>query len=182
MLKVIPGRNTKTSSTGGPYFARSALASTCPNSGDRQRAFVTKSHVNRPIRFLVALGFVMRHPLCESICPEVRVHMRDPSFIIKVMSKNSFGAAAKLRVGDAEFDYFRLARLEQKGVGHVGRLPFSIKILLENLLRHEDGRRVSARDVEYVASGAVGGEAKEISFMPARVLLQDFTGVPCVVD
>src|SRR5207253_9991136 len=62
------------------------------------------------------------------------------------------------------------------------RLPFSIKILLENLLRQEDGRRVSTGDVEYIASGAVGGEAKEISFMPARVLLQDFTGVPCVVD
>ena len=67
------------------------------------------------------------------------------------------------------------------GVGNAGRLPFSIKILLENLLRHEDGRRVSARDVETVARGE-GAGTKEISFMPARVLLQDFTGVPCVVD
>ena len=97
------------------------------------------------------------------------------------MSKNSFGASAKLRAGSSEYEYFRLARLEEKGVGNVGRLPFSIKILLENLLRNEDGRRVSARDVEAVARGE-GANTKEISFMPARVLLQDFTGVPCVVD
>jgi len=107
------------------------------------------------------------------------------AIIIKLMSKNSFGAASKLRVGATEYEYFRLARLEEAGVGNVSRLPFSIKILLENLLRHEDGRRVSAADVEYVAhsvDGAAGAGGKEISFMPARVLLQDFTGVPCVVD
>ena len=98
------------------------------------------------------------------------------------MSKNSFGAAVKLRAGNAEYEYYSLARLEKQGVGKVARLPFSTKILLENLLRHEDGRRVSTSDVAYVAGGAIGGEAKEISFMPARVLLQDFTGVPCVVD
>src|SRR5213080_5432589 len=97
------------------------------------------------------------------------------------MAKNSFGAAAKLRAGGAESDYYRLARLEEQGVGNVARLPFSIRILLENLLRHEDGRRVSTGDIEYVAGGAAT-EAREISFMPACVLLQDFTGVPCVVD
>jgi aconitate hydratase len=97
------------------------------------------------------------------------------------MTKNTFGAAAKLRSGDAQFDYFKLARLEEKGVGKISRLPFSIRILLENLLRNEDGKRVSAADVELVARGE-GAGAKEISFMPARVLLQDFTGVPCVVD
>src|SRR5476651_646751 len=98
------------------------------------------------------------------------------------MSKNSFGAAVKLRAGNAEYEYYSLARLEKQGVGKVARLPFSTKILLENLLRHEDGRRVSTSDVAYVAGGAMGVEAREISFMPARVLLQDFTGVPCVVD
>jgi aconitate hydratase len=98
------------------------------------------------------------------------------------MSKNSFGAAAKLRAGDAEYEYFRLATLEEKGVGHISRLPFSTRILLENLLRYEDGRHVSADDVDYVARGVGGPDAKEISFMPSRVLLQDFTGVPCVVD
>src|SRR5580693_8643202 len=98
------------------------------------------------------------------------------------MPKNSFGAAAKLRSGATDYEIFRLARLEESGVGVVSRLPFSTKILLENLLRNEDGKRVSADDVTYVARGDFGGDAREISFMPARVLLQDFTGVPCVVD
>jgi aconitate hydratase len=96
--------------------------------------------------------------------------------------KNSFSAASKLRAGGAEYEIFRLSALEESGVGNVSRLPFSTKILLENLLRNEDGKRVSPDDVRYVAGAAAGGEAKEISFMPARVLLQDFTGVPCVVD
>jgi aconitate hydratase len=98
------------------------------------------------------------------------------------MTKNSFGAAAKLRAGGAEYEIFRLGKLEELGVGNVSRLPFSTKILLENLLRNEDGKRVSPDDVRYVACAAADAEAKEISFMPARVLLQDFTGVPCVVD
>src|ERR1041384_2643463 len=98
------------------------------------------------------------------------------------MSQNSFGAAAKLRAGSDAYGYFRLACLEEQGVGNISRLPFSTKILLENLLRCEDGRRVCAGDVDYVARGVSGPEPKEISFMPARVLLQDFTGVPCVVD
>src|SRR5271154_4216776 len=103
------------------------------------------------------------------------------------MPKISFGAAAKLRSGAADYEIFRLTRLEESGVGTVSRLPFSTKILLENLLRNEDGKRVSADDVSYVARGDFGGDGsviqpKEISFMPARVLLQDFTGVPCVVD
>jgi len=97
-------------------------------------------------------------------------------------NKNSFGAAAALRAGDTTYQVFRLVKLEETRVGNVSRLPFSTKILLENLLRQEDGRKVTAGDIEYVASGASGKDAKEISFMPARVLLQDFTGVPCVVD
>ncbi|HXB68900.1 MAG TPA: aconitate hydratase AcnA [Candidatus Acidoferrales bacterium] len=97
------------------------------------------------------------------------------------MARNSFGAAAKLRAGNAEYSYFRLARLEEQGLGNVRRLPFSTRILLENLLRNEDGKRVSPADVELVARGE-GAGVQEISFMPARVLLQDFTGVPCVVD
>ena len=98
------------------------------------------------------------------------------------MQTNSFGAKAKLRVGSAEYEYFRLQAVEEKGVGNLARLPFSIRILLENLLRWEDGRRVTALDVEYVARGESAPQGKEISFMPARVLLQDFTGVPAVVD
>ncbi len=98
------------------------------------------------------------------------------------MPVNSFGAASTLRAGDVEYGIFRLAALEARGAGNISRLPFSTRILLENLLRQEDGRRVTAADIEYVARGAAGAEAKEISFMPARGLLQDFTGVPCVVD
>ena len=97
-------------------------------------------------------------------------------------SKNSFGARAALRVRDNSYEIFRLAQLQESGVGNISRLPFSTKILLENLLRHEDGRKVSEQDVDYVARGVSGPDAHEISFMPARVLLQDFTGVPAIVD
>src|SRR5579864_8443921 len=101
-------------------------------------------------------------------------------------SKNSFGAKSALRAGTDIFDIFRLDALERAGIGHVSRLPFSLKVLLENLLRHEDGRFVFADDVRALAgwdpTSAAGATEKEISFMPARVLLQDFTGVPAVVD
>ena len=105
------------------------------------------------------------------------------------MPTNSFGAASSLRAGITDYRIFRLRSLEEQGVGDVGHLPFTTKILLENLLRKIARllreyriRRVTAADIEYVARGASGSAAKEISFMPARVLLQDFTGVPCVVD
>jgi aconitate hydratase len=98
------------------------------------------------------------------------------------MNQNSFGASSTLRVGDTSYRIFRLATLEENGVANVSRLPFSHRILLENLLRHEDGRKVQASDIDSIARGVSGPEAKEISFMPARVLLQDFTGVPAVVD
>src|ERR1700685_879459 len=99
------------------------------------------------------------------------------------MTKNSFGAASTLRVAGTDYGIFRLAALEEKGIAAVSRLPFSHRILLENLLRNEDGRKVQASDIESLARGANStADAKEISFMPARVLLQDFTGVPAVVD
>jgi aconitate hydratase len=101
-------------------------------------------------------------------------------------SKNTFSSRNTLRVGSDSFDIFRLDALERAGVGNVARLPFSLKVLLENLLRHEDDRFVYADDVRALAgwdpSSAAGATEKEISFMPARVLLQDFTGVPAVVD
>jgi len=96
------------------------------------------------------------------------------------MSQNSFGTESTLSVGGIDYRYFRLATLEEKGLAQISRLPVSHRILLENLLRQEDGRKVKASDIEKVMSGDTG--ANEISFMPARVLLQDFTGVPCVVD
>jgi aconitate hydratase len=101
-------------------------------------------------------------------------------------SKNSFGTRATLKVGSESFEIYRLDALERSGAGKPSRLPFSLKVLLENLLRHEDHRFVHAGDVRALATwdptSAAGASEKEISFMPARVLLQDFTGVPAVVD
>jgi len=97
-------------------------------------------------------------------------------------SKNSFGAAAKLRVNDSDYEIFRLDALHKAGVANIGRIPYSIKILLENLLRFEDDRTVKASDIEYVAKWDEKAAAQEIQFRPARILMQDFTGVPCVVD
>ncbi len=97
--------------------------------------------------------------------------------------KNSFGSRGALRVGGREFQAFRLAELEKRGVGQASRLPFSLKVLLENLLRHEDGRLVKAADIEALARwNPAQPTQKEVNFMPARVLMQDFTGVPAVVD
>jgi aconitate hydratase len=95
-------------------------------------------------------------------------------------SKNTFGAAAKLRVDHEEYQIFRLDALATSV--NLSRIPYSIKILLENLLRFEDGRTVKADDIEYVAKWSQGTNPQEIQFRPARILLQDFTGVPCVVD
>jgi aconitate hydratase len=95
---------------------------------------------------------------------------------------NSFGARDTLRVGNHTYTYFRLDALAAKGYD-LATLPFSLKVLLENLLRFEDGRSVQAADVAALAGWKPGStDDKEIAFRPARVLLQDFTGVPCVVD
>jgi aconitate hydratase len=101
-------------------------------------------------------------------------------------SGNSFFARTTLRVGGDSFEIYGLAALARAGFDNVARLPFSLKVLLENLLRHEDDHFVHADDIRVLAgwdpSGASGATEKEVSFMPARVLLQDFTGVPAVVD
>ena len=97
------------------------------------------------------------------------------------MSANSYDARATLEVGDRSFEIFRLDALQSKF--DVARLPFSLKVLLENLLRNEDGVAVSADDIEALATWVASDEpSKEIAFTPARVLMQDFTGVPAVVD
>src|SRR5205085_12124725 len=94
---------------------------------------------------------------------------------------DSFGARGTLTVGDRSYEIFRLEALQTKY--DIARLPFSLKVLLENLLRGEDGETVRAQDVEALATWDANAEpSKEIAFMPARVLLQDFTGVPAVVD
>jgi aconitate hydratase len=99
-----------------------------------------------------------------------------------ISAGNSFGTRDKLNVGAQSFEVHRLEALEKQGVSNLVKLPFSLRILLENLLRCEDGRFVHAADIRALASWAPGAAQKEIAFMPARVLLQDFTGVPAVVD
>jgi aconitate hydratase len=95
--------------------------------------------------------------------------------------QDSFGAVGSLEVEDRRYRIHRLSALED--VADLGQVPYSIKLLLENLLRHEDGVSVQADDVEALARYATGGGAgREIAYSPARILLQDFTGVPCVVD
>src|SRR5579864_7269201 len=96
-------------------------------------------------------------------------------------NQNSFGAAGKLQAGGRSYEIFRLAALEKAGY-KLSRIPYSIKILLENLLRFGDGSSVKRSDIEYIAGWDPKAAVREINFRPARVLLQDFTGVPCVVD
>ena len=94
---------------------------------------------------------------------------------------DSFGARSTLAVGGTTYDVFRLGALQSRY--DVARLPYTLRILLENLLRREDGDTVTRDDVEAVATWDAAAEpSSEISFAPARVLLQDFTGVPAVVD
>jgi len=95
---------------------------------------------------------------------------------------NSFATRDKLNVGAQSFEIYRLEHLERHSSKNMSKLPFSLRILLENLLRNEDGRFVHPEDIEALASWKPGCVEKEIAFMPARVLLQDFTGVPAVVD
>ena len=98
-------------------------------------------------------------------------------------TENSFGTRASLSVGDTTVAFHSLETLERGGFPAVARLPYSLKILLENLLRREDGRSVTADDIQALAAwDPTAGDTKEIAFMPARVLLQDFTGVPALVD
>src|SRR5580658_2852156 len=97
-------------------------------------------------------------------------------------SVNSFGSQSTLKSGDRTYEIYRLGALEKKGVT-LSRLPFSLRILLENLLRQEDGKSVTADDIEFLAKWEPKAEpSREIAYMPARVLMQDFTGVPAIVD
>jgi aconitate hydratase len=98
------------------------------------------------------------------------------------MSLNSFNSLASLKVGHKEYEIYRLDALDRAGIS-TQHLPFSLRILLENLLRTEDGRNVTKEEVRALANwNSQSKPDKEIAFTPSRVLLQDFTGVPCVVD
>src|SRR5438876_6540703 len=99
-------------------------------------------------------------------------------------SLDSFKCRKTLKVGNRSYSYFSLKAAEKNGLQGIGQLPYSLKVLLENLLRNEDGRSVNRQDIEGMAEWCVnrGKTELEIAFRPARVLMQDFTGVPAVVD
>ncbi len=99
-----------------------------------------------------------------------------------IMSLNSFKARSVLKVDNKEYEIYRLDALDEQGIS-TKHLPYSLRILLENLLRTEDGRNVKQEDIRAFAAWNKNSKPeKEIAFTPSRVLLQDFTGVPCVVD
>jgi aconitate hydratase len=96
---------------------------------------------------------------------------------------DSLKTLRSLKVGNRRFDYFSLKAAEKNGLGDLSRLPFSLKVLLENLLRSEDGRSVRLEDIKALARWLKTKRSdREIAYRPARVLMQDFTGVPAVVD
>src|SRR5690349_11248124 len=99
------------------------------------------------------------------------------------MPKDSFGSKSTLTVGAQTVQLHRLDAVAKAGVGDLATLPLSLRVLLENLLRNEDGKTVKREDIEAVAKWDPKKKPDhEIAYRPARVLLQDFTGVPCVVD
>lgn len=96
--------------------------------------------------------------------------------------KDLYGVSTNLTVNGKDYRYYRLAGLEEQGVGNISRLPFSIKVLLEAAVRQYDGHSVTQDHILQLARWADGQEKKEVAFKPARIVLQDFTGVPAVVD
>ena len=97
--------------------------------------------------------------------------------------KDSLNARRSLQVGDKTYNYYSLDAVNSAGIGDISRLPYSLKVLTENLLRHEDGHTITVNDIKACAEWLKGGTSShEIAFYPARVLMQDFTGVPAVVD
>jgi aconitate hydratase len=100
-----------------------------------------------------------------------------------VTATNSFKSKKTLKVGAKTYTYYNLKTAEKNGLAGISKLPYSMKVLLENLLRFEDGRSVNKEDIEAVAEWLKDKRSdREIAFRPARVLMQDFTGVPAVVD
>jgi len=97
-------------------------------------------------------------------------------------SKNDYSVRESLEVGGKPYVYYRLQGLQEQGLGDISKLPFSIKVLLEAAVRQFDGRAITPEHVKQLATWADGREDKEIPFIPARIVLQDFTGVPVVVD
>src|SRR2546423_7360523 len=98
-------------------------------------------------------------------------------------SLDSFRCCKPLNVGSKTYAFYSLAAAEKNGLKGISRLPYSMRVLLENLLRHEDGQTVTKDDIKAVVDwGKTRTSDREIAFRPARVLMQDLTGVPAVVD
>ena len=99
------------------------------------------------------------------------------------LGQDTLNTRRTLTVGGRSYDYFSLAAAESAGLGDISRLPYSLKVLLENLLRFEDGKSVTVADIKGLAAWLQERRStQEINYRPARVLMQDFTGVPAVVD
>ena len=98
------------------------------------------------------------------------------------MTSDPFGALTTIDLPEGPTSFYRLDRLEETGLGDLDRLPFSIRVLLENALRHAGGRSVAEEHVQAVSAWSPTNAGAEVPFMPTRVVLQDFTGVPAVVD
>ena len=108
---------------------------------------------------------------------------REPGLLMSESKRNPFGARSTLRTAEDDSALvFELGRLEKAGLPSIARLPFSLRVLLEAVLRNCDGKRVSEEDVETLARWQPRSPSGEVPFLPARVVLQDFTGVPTVVD
>src|SRR6202000_547332 len=107
----------------------------------------------------------------------------DKSGFPHMTSLDSFKCQKTLKVGSKTYVYYSLAAAEKNGLKGISKLPYAMKVLLENLLRNEDGRSVKKEDIEAIAKWVKKRKLEhEIAFRPARVLMQDFTGVPAVVD
>src|ERR1700709_1489755 len=114
-------------------------------------------------------------------CPGGSVN-RQERILMKAIGQNSLNTRRTLKVDGAEYDYFSIPEAA-KTLGDVSRLPVSLKVLLENVLRFEDGRSYKVDDAKAIAGWLEkASSTKEVPFKPARILLQDFTGVPAVVD
>ena len=99
-----------------------------------------------------------------------------------MISKNSFNSFTNFKIGDNIYHYFSLIEAEKNGLSNISKYPYSIKILIENLLRNEDGEIIQHDDINFFTSYLDNKKNKEIFFHPTRVLMQDFTGVPAIVD
>lgn len=115
--------------------------------------------------------------------PKKKTNQKSPAGALPARHPDSFKCRRTLKVGSKTYTYFSLKHAEKNGLRGIARLPYSMKVVLENLLRHEDGKSVTADDIRAVKTWLKTRRSKrEIAYRPARVLMQDFTGVPAVVD